>query len=111
MLPFIIRKAACMVARGLEHDAWKKLQHQHQRLTLSLPNIHSFIIDTYTELLLAFLRSMAPIGNKSTHKGKAVLAGGLAGAFEICWYVCRAWVGWWVGVGGCVHLEKLPREK
>ncbi len=29
---------------------------------------------------------MAPIGNKPTHKGKAVLAGGLSGAFEICWY-------------------------
>ncbi|GAB5031537.1 tricarboxylate transport mitochondrial [Nannochloropsis oceanica] len=27
---------------------------------------------------------MAPIGNKPTHKGKAVLAGGLSGAFEIC---------------------------
>lgn len=27
---------------------------------------------------------MAPIGNKPKHKGKAILAGGLAGAFEIC---------------------------
>jgi hypothetical protein len=30
---------------------------------------------------------MAPVGNKPNHKGKAVLAGGLSGAFEICWYV------------------------
>ena len=27
---------------------------------------------------------MAPVGNKPKHKGKAVLAGGLSGAFEIC---------------------------
>lgn len=27
---------------------------------------------------------MAPIGNKPAHKGKAVLAGGLSGAIEIC---------------------------
>jgi solute carrier family 25 citrate transporter 1 len=27
---------------------------------------------------------MAPVGNKPAHKGKAVLAGGLSGAIEIC---------------------------
>jgi len=78
-----------MLCRGLEQDAMearvRSLPTHHKCLTLSLPTFIPVI--AIQDSSSSSFRTMAPVGNKPNHKGKAVLAGGLSGAFEICWYV------------------------